>query len=155
MEGYTTCYLRLYVVPVREGAITIPFHRCTAEIEARPTGVLILRRQKLEMVSAHRYEQSAGFSVDRHRYSVSSTMEFTRDEIIVSGAGRITVELSGYLPTADLEGAEEIVIRVGLAPALARFTISLTCQMTQSIAEEGTIHWELKNGQSVIEVAPQ
>lgn len=122
----------VYVAPVSEGRIVIPFHRCVATMQIGGEGDPIpLPDVRLEAPAA--YHSSGGPLQLRDRRELRSlTMDSTDSEIIIDGPGRFSIESHQIPLRPEWEHAITVRVTAILPPLETNSPIRIDCLLTKS-----------------------
>lgn len=133
-------HLSLYVEHLQEARIIIPIHRCTAEIIFTDSG----RRFPLkDLILRPPYT----FGGDGHSINASLTVNSTRDELIITGSGRVSFE-GDLLAEQNLDSfGNAAEARILLMPIGSEQTISVITELVKSDIKIGThkLKWIVPN----------
>ncbi len=131
---------RIYLTPVGEGPLVIPFHRCDAAISI--TGIAA----DVERVAM---SPPASFSFPgRTSESRSLTIASTHDELVVEGPGRVELFIffhTSELPLHPLESAASVHVTLHPVRAQTPCVLDLECP-PPSVVKEDSILWKWTRG---------
>jgi len=133
-----TASASIYVTPRGSDRLVVPFHRCHARIQFTHEFTAVefesLQFHPPRIVSSRLGAQN-----------LSSTIESTRDEILIDGPGKIVFEATHYLPVIDPRPDSdcELHLRMLSADGEVAFGITASMPLVEVDLEKGRSHWKM------------
>jgi hypothetical protein len=119
----------LYIVPRKEGRLTIPFHHCRVEFSISGMPMLMSDWVTLtppDAVSSTRIGLMSRNILSEETIPGSLTIQSTLNEIIIDGPGKVSLKASAEVNLPSYERSSEIEVSIYLLPTNTDRPVSLT-----------------------------
>lgn len=133
----------LYIVPLTQDRVVIPFHRCKGDLSlAGPDLEVQAAGIRLWVPRESPFKHGAIFDRARELKKLSITIDNTDSELIIDGPGVALLRLVSETPQVDLSAVTGIHATIALRTAPADLTVSLTFDLVPSPVEGPRKSWK-------------